>query len=183
MKTIILAGILGCTFFVGFEPTSALRPSQGRPGAQSGITGGLIGSSRFYGVRAEYVARDTTHGQVDTEVVIQNTNAIWPFRIGDIIVLGRHGLATTLRIHKGLSGGLVPPLGQIVIPIDSSIGVVAGRRSGPSPRDVATVVVGIDARSWEHAKVTAVVKQWEPSRSTDGFYAMRLEQSFRASVN
>ncbi len=144
--------------------------------------GNLIGA-RYKGVRAEFVARDRNLGQVDTELVLQNTSAVSSVPLRDIVVLGRHGIATTLKIYKGLNGLSVPPLGQVVLPIGRNLGLKAAGHGVSSPNYVASVCVIYDGRSWEHLRVTAVVKQWEPSNSTDGHLAMRVEDSYSVTLN
>jgi hypothetical protein len=180
MKTTLLLlgllGLLGFSLPVGTD--ERIEPAKSTTATDSAVPVTL----RRTGVRAEYVSRDRTLGQIDTDIVIQNTNAAWPFTIRNIIVLGRRGLNTTLIVNNRYRGGVVPTLGTLVIPV-SSLGVTAGKHTPTSPRDVSMVVVETDDRGFGQVRVSAVVKQWEPSNSTNGHFATRLEEGFPLKIN
>ena len=129
------------------------------------------------GVRAEYVAKDAIHGQTDTEVVIVNTHGTQSLKILGIYVLGRDGVQKVLLHYRGPNGKTIPPLGQVVVPVDSSSGVPAGSHTRPASTDVASVIVGWEGRS-DVLKLTAVVQQWEISRSIDGFRGISIEEGY-----
>lgn len=163
MKTILLVGaLLGSAVAIPRTATSAFEPPM---------------TLHRWGVRAEYVTQHKTYGRVDTEIVLQNTSAKYAFKVRNVIVLGRGGTQNILRVSTLYSGATITALATLVIPV-ADLGVAPGVHGVVSPKDPSMIVVETDDRGGGHVRCTAVVKQWEPSDSNDGHFAMRVEESF-----
>ena len=175
MKPIILlVGLFGATLVVGVDATTTTRTETLT--TTTAVFGAPRGHAHLTGVRAEFVARSRgTLGQIDTEIVIVNTHGTRTITLLNIYVLGRDGVKTVLKVYGGLNG-VIPPLGQVVLPI-ATIGVRAGVHTAPKKGDVASVIVAWEGLA-DTMKVTAIIQQWELSRSTDGFRGMSIAEGY-----
>ena len=174
MKPIILlVGLFGATLVVGVDATTTTR-TEALTTAPT-VFGAPLGHAHLTGVRAAYVADNRSFGQIDTEIVIVNTHGTRTLTLLNIYVLGRDGVKTVLKVYGGLNG-VIPPLGQVVLPI-ATIGVRAGVHTAPKKGDVASVIVAWEGLA-DTMKVTAIIQQWELSRSTDGFRGMSIAEGY-----
>ena len=124
----------------------------------------------FQIVRVEYAVRIRPRGQIDTDLILQNTSATETLKLGDLVLLGRGGLQTVLRVHQGLKGQRIPPLAQVTVPVDAKIGATPRGNAARHLFDLASIVVSWEGSS-ESLELRAAIYEREPSSSNTGYGA------------
>jgi len=135
------------------------------------LTGGLFtmahsassaaGLLNVTGVRAQYVDLDGNLPHVDTTCHLINTDLMAPIVLRNVRVLGPGGRVDVLANLTSLDGTVLPPLGELRIPIDSSIPGLLPQTtlSAPGVRSVMITWEG----SPESLNLTAVIERYPPS--------------------
>ena len=175
--SLVLALCVGIAVLASGSTATQIKPqpSTSIPPVFSGLA---AGTTHAKAVRAEYSEpQGNRTPPVNTDLVIANTSATKWLRLKDLVVLGRDGLRTVLVVHRGFNGRQIPPLGQVLVHVDTSIGVTPRKRNvARSARDVASAVVLWEG-SADALRLTSIVKEHSPGNGW-GYTATSVEHGY-----
>ena len=179
-RTLSLLTVTGSVVVLCVATSAWWRPVSPGASEEAPSTTLLAGAANLHlkCVRAEYVTETNQTDAVDTELYIVNRSVARSIKLKTIVVVGAGGVANRLSTYNGLFDKVIPPLGEIVLPIDSTLpGVFPRVGSGRRPNDVASVIVTWEGPA-EAMRLTATIFQWERRDSISGFGATSIVEGY-----
>lgn len=93
----------------------------GAAAASGGAATPATGSTHMMGVRVQYLDLSGNHHHTDCEVHLVNTSRSLPITIKQFVVLGPGGITDVIGRAPHLNGATIAPLGELRVPIDTTI--------------------------------------------------------------